>query len=52
VAKHSRLYSNQLIREAKQTDFGKDHNFNTIKSYTDFVKTSPIEITGRSKTLR
>jgi hypothetical protein len=33
---------NQLIREAKQTDFGKDHNFNTIKSYADFAKQVPI----------
>ena len=32
----------QLIQEAKETDFGKDHHFDTIKSFTDFAKQVPI----------
>ncbi|MBC5840500.1 GH3 auxin-responsive promoter family protein [Flavobacterium sp. F-380] len=32
----------QLIKEAKQTDFGKDHHFDIIKSFTDFAKQVPI----------
>ena len=31
-----------LIREAKQTEFGKDHNFTGIQSFTDFAKQVPI----------
>ena len=31
-----------LISEASNTQFGKDHNFNTIKSHLDFVKQVPI----------
>ena len=27
---------NQLIREAKQTAFGRDHHFSSIKNYEDF----------------
>jgi len=31
-----------LILEAKETDFGKDHNFNQIKSFSDFAKQVPV----------
>ena len=31
-----------LILEAKETQFGKDHNFGQIKSYSDFVKHVPV----------
>ena len=31
-----------LIQQAKETDFGKDHNFSTIKNYNDFKKNVPI----------
>ena len=31
-----------LIKTAKNTDFGKDHNFESIKSYSDFVKAVPV----------
>lgn len=31
-----------LIKSATQTQFGKDHHFNTIKNYTDFKKNVPI----------
>lgn len=31
-----------LIKEAKNTQFGKDHNFHKIKSYDDFKKNVPI----------
>lgn len=33
---------NQLIKTAQKTQFGKDHNFNNIKTYEDFVKQVPI----------
>ena len=33
---------NQLIKTAQKTQFGKDHHFNNIKSYEDFVKQVPI----------
>ena len=33
---------NQLIKDAKETDFGKDHNFDTIKTFADFAKLVPI----------
>lgn len=32
----------ELINEASDTVFGKDHNFNSIKSHTDFIKQVPI----------
>jgi hypothetical protein len=32
----------ELIKEAKKTEFGKDHNFNTIQSSRDFAKKVPI----------
>ena len=33
---------NQLIREGKQTAFGRDHHFSSIKSYEDFKAKVPI----------
>ena len=33
---------NYLIKTAKNTDFGKDHNFSNIKSYEDFVANVPV----------
>jgi hypothetical protein len=31
-----------LMKDAKQTQFGKDHHFEQIKSYEDFVKQVPV----------
>lgn len=31
-----------LIRQAKNTQFGVDHHFNTIKTFDDFAKTVPV----------
>ena len=31
-----------LITKAKETSFGKDHNFHTIKTHQDFVKHVPV----------
>lgn len=31
-----------LIKEAANTTFGKDHNFNSIKNYTDFKTNIPV----------
>ncbi len=31
-----------LIRQAKETQFGKDHDFASIKTFTDFAKNVPI----------
>jgi hypothetical protein len=31
-----------LIQQAKETQFGKDHHFNQIKTYEDFTKNVPI----------
>lgn len=33
---------NDLIRQAKNTQFGKDHKFNAIKTFEDFAKQVPI----------
>jgi len=33
---------NDLIRQAKETQFGKDHNFNAIQTFKDFAKQVPI----------
>jgi hypothetical protein len=33
---------NQLIKVGTKTEFGKDHNFDQIKTYEDFVKQVPI----------
>lgn len=32
----------ELIREATQTQFGKDHDFSSIKSHSDFVQKVPV----------
>ena len=32
----------ELIREAAQMQFGKDHDFGSIKSYSDFVQKVPV----------
>ena len=32
----------KLIQQAQKTQFGKDHNFNTIKTFSDFVNQVPI----------
>ncbi|WP_413999732.1 GH3 auxin-responsive promoter family protein [Flavobacterium sp. W1B] len=32
----------ELIKEAKQTQFGIDHHFNQIKTYEDFTKQVPV----------
>lgn len=32
-----------LIQTAQETEFGKKHNFSTIKNYTDFKKNIPIK---------
>ena len=32
----------KLINSAKKTQFGKDHNFSKIRSYSDFIKNVPI----------
>ncbi|WP_100610483.1 GH3 auxin-responsive promoter family protein [Confluentibacter lentus] len=37
-----KLVFKNLIDQAKKTQFGKDHHFETIKSYDDFVKRVPI----------
>jgi hypothetical protein len=31
-----------LVEKAKNTTFGKDHNFSTITTYSDFKKQVPI----------
>ena len=33
----------KLITEAKNTSFGKDHDFQSIKTYNDFVKKVPVK---------
>lgn len=33
---------NKLIRAARHTQFGKDHNFSTISNYEDFKKNVPV----------
>ena len=33
---------NKLIKTASITKFGLDHNFNKIKSYSDYAKNTPI----------
>lgn len=41
VASQQAVFRN-LIKEAKQTEFGKDHNFAEIKTFEDFTKNVPI----------
>lgn len=33
---------NRLIKDAKETQFGKDHHFDKINSYSDFAKEVPV----------
>ena len=33
---------NHLVKDAAKTEFGKQHNFSSIKTYEDFVKNVPI----------
>ena len=42
------LVFEDLIRQAKNTQFGIDHNFNQIKSFEDFSKISITSIKGIS----
>lgn len=32
----------ELIKNAQNTSFGKDHRFSEIKSHSDFVKNVPV----------
>ena len=32
----------ELIKEATQTKFGKDHNFSAIKTHSDFTENVPV----------
>ncbi|MBU3714268.1 MAG: GH3 auxin-responsive promoter family protein [Ferruginibacter sp.] len=36
------LIFNHLIKSALKTEFGKDHSFDQIKSYSDFIQNVPI----------
>jgi hypothetical protein len=40
AAQHSVF--NQLIQDAKETTFGKDHRFDTIKTFADFASQVPV----------
>ena len=40
----------QLIKAASQTEFGKEHEFGTIKSHEDFVKKVPVRDYEQFKT--
>ena len=37
-----RLILKELINKAKNTQFGRDHNFSTISTHSDFVKNVPL----------
>lgn len=41
VATQQKVF-NDLIRQAKNTQFGKDHHFNTIQTFKDFANQVPI----------
>ncbi len=41
VATQEKVFKN-LIRQAKKTQFGKDHNFSSIKTAADFAKQVPV----------
>ncbi|MEN9326336.1 MAG: hypothetical protein RI943_757 [Bacteroidota bacterium] len=41
VASQEKVFQS-LLREAKNTQFGKEHNFSTIKSFEDFAKQVPV----------
>ena len=42
VATQQKVFQ-ELINSAKNTAFGKDHNFSSIKSYEDFKKQVPVQ---------
>ena len=35
-------FFSSLINEAKQTSFGKEHDFTNIKTYNDYIKAVPV----------
>ncbi|MEL6988165.1 MAG: GH3 auxin-responsive promoter family protein [Bacteroidota bacterium] len=39
---HQEKILQYLIKEARQTQFGKDHNFQSIKTHEDFTKAVPL----------
>ncbi|NHM02747.1 GH3 auxin-responsive promoter family protein [Flavobacterium difficile] len=41
VETQQKVFAN-LIRQAEKTQFGKDHNFSTIKSFEDFAQQVPV----------
>jgi hypothetical protein len=41
VATQEKVFQS-LLREAKNTQFGKEHNFSSIKSFEDFAKQVPV----------
>ena len=41
VATQQKVFKD-LIRQAKNTQFGKDHHFDTIKTYEDFAQNVPV----------
>ncbi len=41
VSTQEKVFHN-LIQKASQTQFGKDHNFNSINNHTDFVSKVPV----------
>jgi len=41
VNSQKKVFKN-LVNSAKKTQFGKDHNFSKIESYSDFIKNIPI----------
>ena len=38
----TRNVSLKMIKTGRKTVFGKDHDFNNINSYEDFIKSVPI----------
>ncbi len=41
IETQERVFQN-LVRSASRTQFGKDHNFEVIKTYSDFIKNVPV----------
>lgn len=41
IKSQEKVFQN-LIKQAQETDFGKDHQFHQIKTYTDFKKQVPV----------
>ena len=42
LKKHNKKFLKNLLAQAKNTSFGKDHNFDSINSYQDFKKQVPV----------